>query len=66
MNVFKPASEVVNDILLNELTDTPCPTLPCLDSLQQTVNSFRQQLRPQELEFDLEMEHVPDKFFWKM
>ena len=28
--VFKPASEVVNDILLNELTDAPCPSLPCL------------------------------------
>ena len=65
-DVFKPASEVVNDILLNELTDAPCPSLPCVDSLQETANRFREQLRPQDpkdMEFDLEMEHVPDKFF---
>lgn len=65
-DVFKPASEVVTDILLNELTDAPCPSLPCLDSLQRTGNRFRQRLWPQDpkdVEFYLEMEHVPDKFF---
>ena len=65
-DVFKPASEVVNDILLNELTDAPCPSLPCVDSLQRNANHFREQLRPQDrkdMEFDLEMEHVPDKLF---
>ena len=31
-DVFKPASEMVNDIHLNELADAPCPSLPCLDS----------------------------------
>ena len=55
---FKPTSEVVNDIPLNELTDAPCPSLPCLDRIQRAANHFRQQ-------FDLEMEHVPDKFFWE-
>ena len=34
---FKPASEVINDIVLKELTDTPCPTLSHLDSLQRTA-----------------------------
>ena len=65
-DVFKPASKVVNDIDLNELTDAPCPALPHLDSLQRTANRFRQQLRPQDpndLEFELEMEHIPDNFF---
>ena len=65
-DVFKPASEVVNDIVLKELTDAPCPTLPHLDSLQRTANRFRQQLRPQDpkdLDFELEMEHIPDDFF---
>ena len=65
-DVFKPASEVVNDIVLKELTDASCPTLPHLDSLQRTANRFRQQLRPQDpkdLEFELEMEHIPDNFF---
>ena len=30
-DVFRPASEVVSDVLLNELTDAPCPCLvpPC-------------------------------------
>ena len=65
-DVFKPASEVVNDILLNELTDAPCPSLPNLDSLQRTANRVREQLRPQDpkdLNFELETEHIPDGFF---
>ena len=65
-DVFKPASEVVNDILLNELTDAPCPSLPNLDSLQRTANRVREQLRPQDpkdLDFELETEHIPDGLF---
>ena len=42
-DVFKPASEVVNDIVLKELTYAPCPTLPHLDSLQRTANRFRKK-----------------------
>lgn len=65
-DVFRPASEVVNDVLLSELTDSPCPSLPCVDSLQRTANRTRRQLRPQDpkdLDFDLQMEHIPDGFF---
>ena len=65
-DVFKPASEGINDILLNELTDAPCPSLPNLDSLQRTANRVREQLRPQDpkdLDFELETEHIPDGFF---
>ena len=65
-DVFRPASEVVNDVLLSELTDAPCPSLPCVDSLQRTANRTRQQLRPQDpkdLDLDLQMEHIPDGFF---
>ncbi|PFX16516.1 hypothetical protein AWC38_SpisGene19205 [Stylophora pistillata] len=65
-DVFRPASEVVNDLLLRELTDAPCTSLPCVDSLQRTANGTRQQLRPQDprdLDFDLQMEHIPDGFF---
>ena len=58
--VKQEASKVVNDILLNELTDAPCPSLRCVDNLQRTANRFREQLRPQDRK---EMEHVPDKFF---
>ena len=48
-DVFKPASEVVNDILLNELTDAPCPSLPCrqsttnCESLPRAVAASRPQ-----------------------
>ena len=65
-DVFRPASEVVNDVLLSELTDAPCPSLPCVDSLQRTANRTRQQLQPQDpkdLDFDLQMEHIPDGSF---
>ena len=64
-DVFKAASEVVNDILLNELTDAPCPSLPNLDSLQGTANRVCEQLQPQDpkdLDFELETEHIPDGF----
>ena len=64
--LMQRASEVVNDVLLSELTDAPCPSLPCVDSLQRTANRTRQQLRPQDpkdLDLDLQMEHIPDGFF---
>ena len=69
-DVFKPASE--GSLMISSLTNLPtlhalpCPALPHLDSLQRTANRFRQQLRPQDpkdLEFELEMEHIPDNFF---
>ena len=36
-DVFKPASEVVNDIVLKELTEAPCPILLHIDTLQRTA-----------------------------
>lgn len=27
-NIFKPASAIVNEVLLDELADEPCPSLP--------------------------------------
>ena len=65
-DVFRPASEEVKDVLLSELTDAPCPYLPRIASLQRTANRTRQKLRPQDpkdLDFDLQMEHIPDGFF---
>ena len=66
-DVFRGASEAwVNDVLLSELTDAPCPCLPPIDSLQRTANWTHQQLRPEDpkdLDFDLQMENIPDGFF---
>ena len=67
-DVFRPASALLNYIVLSELADTPCPSLPRVDSLQRTANRFREQLHPQDpkdLEFEYETEHIPDNFFRK-
>ena len=66
LDVFRRASEVVNDVLLSGLTDAPSPSLPHFDSLLRTANRTRQQLRPldpTDLDSDLQMEHIPDGFF---
>ena len=63
---FKPSSAIVNQVLLEELPDVPCPGLPKPAHLARNANRLRQKLRPTEphdLEFELELEHVPDNFF---
>ena len=63
---FKPASKIVHQVLLEELPNVPCPSLPKPVHLARNTNSLRQKLRPTEprgLEFELELEHVPDNFF---
>ena len=65
-NIFKPASTIVNEVLLGELTDEPCPSLPKPINLVKAANHLRQRLRPTDpvdLEFELESEHIPDDFF---
>ena len=64
--MFKPAPAIVNEILLQELTDAPCPALPRPEHLARIANHFRQKLRPTDptdLDFELELEHIPDNFF---
>ena len=64
-NLFKPAPAIVNEVLLRELTDAPCPALPRHEHLARIANRFRQKLRPtdpNDLEFELETEHVPANF----
>ena len=56
----------LNQVLLEELPDVPCPGLPKPAHLARNANRLRQKLRPTEprdLEFELELEHVPDNFF---
>ena len=63
---FKPASAIINAVLLEELPDAPCPCLPKPAHLARNANCLRQKLRPKEpknLEFELELDHVPDNFF---
>ena len=63
---FKPASAIVNQVLLKELPDVPYAGLPKPAHLARNANCLRQKLRPTEprdLEFELELAHVPDNFF---
>ena len=64
--MFKPASAIVNQLLLEELPDAQCPGLPKPAHLARTANRLRQKLWPKDpadLELNLEMEHIPDDFF---
>ena len=55
-NLFKPASAIVNEVLMEALTDDPCPSLPKPVNLAKAANHLRQRLRPADpldLEFEL-------------
>lgn len=47
-NILRPASSIVEEILLQELTDAPCPSLPKPEYIARTANRFRQRLRPKD------------------
>ena len=56
-DIFKPATAIVNEILLEELTDDPCLSLPKPINLAKVANHLRQRHRPSEpvdLEFELQ------------
>ena len=64
-NLFKPASAIVNEVLLEEITDAPCPSLPNPTNLARAANYLRKQLRPMDptdLDFDLDEHHIPGDF----
>ena len=65
-NILRPASSIVEEILLQELTDAPCPSLPKPEYIARTANRFRQRLRPKDptdLAFELKHDHLPAGFF---
>lgn len=65
-NILRPASSIVEEILLQELTDAPCPSLPKPEYITRTANRFRQRLRPKDptdLAFELEHDHLLAGFF---
>ena len=64
-NLFKPASAIVNEVLLEETTDAPWPRLPNPKNLARAANYLRKQLRPThptDLDFDLDEHHIPGDF----
>ena len=64
-DVFKPASAIVEDVLLEDLDDVPCPSLPRPENIGRAANRRRQRLRPkdpQDLEFELATDRIPSEF----
>ncbi|MPC35670.1 hypothetical protein E2C01_029100 [Portunus trituberculatus] len=64
-DLFKSASAIVDDVLLQEMGNSPCQSLPKPDHLARTVNRQRQKLRPTEpkdLQFELDAAHIPADF----
>jgi len=64
-NLFKPALATVNEVLLHELPNVPCPGLLKPQHLARTANRLRQKLRPAEVDLDFmsDVDHVTDGFF---
>ena len=64
--MFRPASAIVNEVLLEERVDEhPCPSLPKPENMARAANSLRQQLRPEDptdLAFDISEENIPAGF----
>ena len=64
--MFKPASAIVNEVPIEELTDDPCPSFPKPVNLAKAANHLRQRLRlanPVDLEFELQLKHIPENSF---
>ncbi|CAH3114419.1 unnamed protein product, partial [Pocillopora meandrina] len=64
-DVFRPAPAIVDEVLLEKLTDAPCPALPKLEFIVRQANRLCQRLRPKEpteLDFSLEENHLPNAF----
>ena len=62
---FRPASAIVEEVLLEQVTDGPCSSLPRPEYIGPAANRKRQQLRPKDpldLDFELEDDHIPEGF----
>ena len=65
VDVFRPASAIVEEVLLEDLNDAPCPWLPRPEYIARVANRHRQKLRPKDptdLHFQLDEDHIPDGF----
>ena len=56
---------IVNQVLMEEMTDAPCPSLPKPLNLAKAANYLRQRLRPSDptdLNFEIDSNHIPEGF----
>lgn len=65
-HLFKSSAAIVNEVLLGEMTDAPCPSMPIKpDHLARAANRVRQQMRPTDpvdLAFYIDERHIPTGF----
>jgi len=62
---FKPASAIVDEVMLDELIESPCPVLPKPMHVVRAANRLRQKLRPEhpkDMDFELVEECLPPGF----
>ncbi|CAH3139839.1 unnamed protein product [Porites lobata] len=65
VDIFRPASAIVEEVLLEDLTDDTCPCFPKWEYIAQVASRHQQCLRPQDptdLNFNVEEDHIPDGF----
>ena len=66
--VFKPASAIVEEVLTDQIDDSPCPSVPKPTNLTRQANRVRQKLRPddpRDLAFEVNHEFLPSDFLQK-
>ncbi|XP_076037058.1 uncharacterized protein LOC143022632 [Oratosquilla oratoria] len=64
-DMYKPASAIITEVLLENVGAAPCPSLPTTSNLVRATNRLRQKNRPKDpkdLNFELNYEHKPDDF----
>ena len=64
-NLFKPAPAIVDEVMLEQLTDAPCQALQRPSYMVRNANYYRQSQRPNDpvdLNFELDMNHIPNSF----
>ena len=65
-DVFRPASELVEEAIKNHVPQDAPVTLPAPHNLARQGNRRRQKLRPEDprdLDFEVSEHHIPDDFF---
>jgi len=64
-DLFRPASTIVDEVLLEQMNDEACPTLPGPECLAHAANRFRQTqlpVGPVDLNFSLDENNLPENF----
>lgn len=64
-DLYKPASAIVDEVLLEELGDAPCSGLPKKEHLSRIANRHKENIRPlnpQTLAFELDENSIPEDF----